>query len=163
MNTLKKELRKNGFTYKLIERTAHAAMYRAFLKDEPHSFEVFKIKIRPEGIVEGVKTPETEIFPSNESFGKFAWSFGGKNAEKNAKECYEKLKDGNEEKTNRVKIDFGNYKIIKYIKNNNIMVVENNKLINKPKPILIDYIQNVLKEELPEKKTIKEMGEIIFR
>ena len=39
------------------------------------AFEVFHVKIRPEGEVFGKVYPEREVYPGNEDFGQSAWCF----------------------------------------------------------------------------------------
>ena len=84
---------KNGFLYTLIKRNAKAAIYsqvnEKFPEDKSVGYEVFLITLtKPCAIMQknGSKKgmwyhyPETEKFPGNEDFGKFAWSYSYKNA-----------------------------------------------------------------------------------
>jgi len=165
MVKLKTELMKNGFRYKQIKRTNTVAMYRAYLKERndllPCSFEVFKIKIRKSGFCMGSPTPETEVFPSNESFGKHAWSIGGLDAENRANILYNELnKEGSQQK--KKMINFGDFSIIKYLnKKDNYMVLENGKLYSKPKEILSKYVIEKLNKSI-DGLTAKDLGRLIF-
>ena len=77
MKYLKDEFTKRGYIYKLKSRGEKALMYAQY-DDESLSlvgYEVFKIKISEEKTVFD-KTYETqEKFPSDEHFGKWAWTF----------------------------------------------------------------------------------------
>ena len=83
---LETTIRKNGFVYNQIARTETAAIYEQKQDGEIISYEVFKIQTTkkdytfPNGTI--VKAG-TERFPSNEDFGKTAWSIRNfKRAEK---------------------------------------------------------------------------------
>lgn len=70
-------VRKNGFVYQLLDRTEYSAIYEQI--DPVHNnkvvgYEVFKILIQNERKFEGKIFPSRERFPSNEDFGKTAWS-----------------------------------------------------------------------------------------
>lgn len=69
------ELRRNGFDYTQVLREGKKAVYRQTVTPELAYYEVFIIKIRPEGMFMGKLIPEGEIFPGNEAFGKTAWAF----------------------------------------------------------------------------------------
>ena len=38
-------------------------------------YEVFKVRVRPVETIKGKSYPEREVFPSDEDFGKNAWSY----------------------------------------------------------------------------------------
>ncbi len=80
MKELAEVINRNGFIYKQIKRGDRAAIYSQIISDEEirgnfEAFEVFKIKIGKAKVVFGVELPEKEKFPSDEDFGKWAWSF----------------------------------------------------------------------------------------
>lgn len=79
MKELAEVINRNGFVYKQLKRGDRAAMYTQTLVDEDggsfKAFEVFKIKIGKAKIVFGVELPEKEKFPSDEDFGKWAWTY----------------------------------------------------------------------------------------
>jgi hypothetical protein len=78
MITLPLTKSKNGCYYTQIHRTARTALYSLAYspKGKVIGFEVFKIRIAPaRTLPNGVPVPEQEHFPSNEEFGKIAWSF----------------------------------------------------------------------------------------
>ena len=82
MKELADVINRNGYIYKQLKRTDKAAMYSqsvADKADDPESsfeaFEVFKIKIGKAKVVFGVELPEKEKFPSDEDFGKWAWTY----------------------------------------------------------------------------------------
>lgn len=70
-------LRKNGFTYFLVQRSPQKAIYRQTYENVPIAFEVFSIRVR--GIqfshILNKSLPPAERFPSNEDFGRTAWSY----------------------------------------------------------------------------------------
>ena len=71
---LNNEIRKNGFTYRLVERTETKAIYA----QDDFAFEVFKIKLgRPHPLSdEDIKNfDKIERFPNDEAFGKIAWTY----------------------------------------------------------------------------------------
>jgi hypothetical protein len=67
---LKEVIKKNGFIYQQVRRTRFVALYQ----QEDIGYEVFVIKRRKENEAFGKKYPEAEMFPSNEDFGKYAWT-----------------------------------------------------------------------------------------
>ena len=74
MKILPKELRKNGFLYTLVLREGNKAIYEQTVTTKIKYFEVFKIRTRPERYFKGKLFPAGEVFPSNEDFGKTAWT-----------------------------------------------------------------------------------------
>lgn len=79
MKKLSDVVQKNGYTYTQIKRGGKAVIYSQKPSDPEiigthEYFEVFKIKISPPKTVFGVELPEKEKFPSDEDFGKWAWS-----------------------------------------------------------------------------------------
>lgn len=77
---LGKVVKKNGFTYKLVERVGDVALYEQRLGRKLVGHEVFFVKVQKAksanfGGVQVAFEPK-EKFPSNESFGKWAWSVG---------------------------------------------------------------------------------------
>jgi hypothetical protein len=70
MEKLKSSFRKNGIDYKLLDRTALAALFAQKLPTgELAGYEVCKIHIMKACILYGKNYPESEIIPSNEQFG----------------------------------------------------------------------------------------------
>lgn len=88
MKILDNRVRKNGFDYYLVQRNTKSAVYEQKIYNKTIAYEVFKIKIRKEENVFGRIIEKREKFPSNEDFGKNAWTF--KSLDK-AKEIYNKL------------------------------------------------------------------------
>jgi len=88
LEILPRQLRKNGFDYKLIKRENHKCIYSQGHDDSIIGYEVFKTKITlyrdamirmKEKIGRG-NSPESlkefkEVFPGNEEFGRRAWSY----------------------------------------------------------------------------------------
>jgi hypothetical protein len=68
---------KNGFTYILVQRTDKKALYSQFYNNVQVGYEVFFIKVRGNQFSQLLNKPidASERFPSNEVFGKTAWSF----------------------------------------------------------------------------------------
>ena len=75
MKRLPEELRCNGYTYTLHMRGKRACIYAQHVAPGKRRWEVFLIKTRPAEDIIGKSYPEREVFPSNESFGKTAWTF----------------------------------------------------------------------------------------
>lgn len=78
MKVLENHIRKNNFDYYLIKRCETAAIYKQIDEEFPETiiaFEVFKIKNRPESKIFGKIIEAGESFPSNEDFGKTAWTY----------------------------------------------------------------------------------------
>jgi hypothetical protein len=75
MQTLPLILRKNGYTYVQVLRDKRSCIYEQRVDETLSYFEVFNIKIKqPQKYKSGKEYPEREVFPSNEDFGKTAWS-----------------------------------------------------------------------------------------
>jgi len=64
------EYKKNGYTWRQIDRNAHVAMYT----NGTH-FEVFKIKHVKAGEVFGAQQPAHEAVPGNEEWGVNAFTY----------------------------------------------------------------------------------------
>jgi len=79
MKKLDNYIRKNGFDYELVERNDNVAIYKqvdnTLSQQMIVSYEVFIIKTRKEGRIGDNIIEAGEIFPSNESFGKSAWTY----------------------------------------------------------------------------------------
>lgn len=67
--------RKNDYDFEQLERTDKKAIYALSVEYGVVAFEVIKIRIRkPQtNIFTGNLDPHTEIYPSNENFGKTGW------------------------------------------------------------------------------------------
>jgi len=65
----------HGFDYTQVCRGARSCLYQQTLHGKTIAFEVFKISIQPETIINGVVYPARERWPKNEDFGKTAWSY----------------------------------------------------------------------------------------
>lgn len=77
MRKLDSSVRKNGYTYNLIERNDFKAIYSQHLVcGKVIGHEVFKIQIGKESELFGKLIPEREKFPSDNDFGVTAWSVG---------------------------------------------------------------------------------------
>jgi hypothetical protein len=77
MDVLEKQIRKNGFIYTLQKKGKRAYVYEQYCpeNDKIVGWEVFQIKVDKPKVVFGVELGEREIFPGNEDFGKWAWSY----------------------------------------------------------------------------------------
>jgi len=101
MKPLPDKLRKNGFNYTLVCRDGKLAIYRQEVTEKVQYFEVFVVKIKPESVFKGKVIPEREVFPSNEDFGKTAWSYRNY---KDAEAKFRCLVEEEQSKTNNPKI-----------------------------------------------------------
>ena len=85
MKLLPETVQKAERIYKQLERNEHAALYAVFSRhsDPPLliGYEAFRIKKVPERTVFERLVPAHETYPSDEDFGKTAWSFGLNNLE----------------------------------------------------------------------------------
>lgn len=75
MKKLLDGVRKNGFDYVLITRTETKAIYKQSFDGKIIAYEVFIVKVIKECALAGVVIPEHEKFPSDNDFGKTAWSY----------------------------------------------------------------------------------------
>jgi hypothetical protein len=76
----------NPLTYRQINRTNTVAMYERSREGKILDYEVFLVKVKKKGtrIFKQILDDDVEHYPSNEQFGKIAWSFAGQNAQINA-------------------------------------------------------------------------------
>ena len=75
---LKDEVRKNGFTYKVIKRNNDMCMYAQHDNNLIVAYEVFKIKTckpHPKAAEDLLNFDMVESFPSDEEFGVRAWTY----------------------------------------------------------------------------------------
>lgn len=78
MKLLSNEIHKNGYTYLQCFRGEKSAMYRQVDKEDPskvYAYEVFKLKINKGGERFGQVFDDSEAFPNDEAFGKWAWTY----------------------------------------------------------------------------------------
>lgn len=77
MIPLPKTFKKNTFFYEQVLRRGDIAIYQQRLREGAGclAFEVFKIKKCPDWNSPGGFVPAHEAGPSNEEFGKSAWSY----------------------------------------------------------------------------------------
>ena len=75
MKILPQTLRKNGFIYSQVLRGKKALIYKQRISDTEVHFEVFHLKVKPERRIEGKILESTEVFPHNEAFGIWAWTY----------------------------------------------------------------------------------------
>ena len=66
--------RKNNYTYVLVERNGHAAIYAQMEGDRIVSYEVGWVKTQKEGKIGDNIIEGGECFWSNEDFGSIAWT-----------------------------------------------------------------------------------------
>jgi hypothetical protein len=95
MKKLAEKINRNGYIYTQLKRGERAAIYEQIFEDLGESFcigyEVFKIRIGKSKVVFGVELPEKEKFPSDEDFGKWAWTYRDLNK---AMEKYNGIENG---------------------------------------------------------------------
>lgn len=72
MKPLAAEYRKNGYDYKLVRRTAYAAMFAQYDGGRLVAYEVGRVKSDNGGTFAGVTIEPGERFWSNEDFGHIA-------------------------------------------------------------------------------------------
>lgn len=76
MKELQTERRKNGFRYIQIRRGDKSFVYGQYLNTDLIGFEVFERRVSKEHTApNGIHFEEAEIFPHDEAFGLWAWSY----------------------------------------------------------------------------------------
>lgn len=79
MKLLPSEISKNGFIYRLIERDHKRAIYSQSIGSKIYAYEVFIIKTQKASSQkigdQWIYRANSELFPSNENFGKTAWTY----------------------------------------------------------------------------------------
>lgn len=81
MKELEQKIKKNGFIYTRVSRYGNVAIYsqRETELDPIIAYEVFEIKSQKAGETRFgdtvVKREAKELFPHNEAFGKYAWTY----------------------------------------------------------------------------------------
>ena len=111
LKKLPKTKNKNGFVYNLVKRSDTVAAYSQKLKGDSKisGFEVFKVKKCAGANFGGISLPPYEAFPTNEKFGKSAWSFASFDE---AMKCYDRLNNNDwYREVYKPKETFGNYSI----------------------------------------------------
>lgn len=91
---LEKEIRRHGFIYTQIKRTASCALYAVQTKSGGLlGYEVIKIKIAPAVFMKITEkwVPEREVYPSDEEFGERGWYFINPQEKEKAESRYLKL------------------------------------------------------------------------
>ena len=76
MKLLAQQYIKKKIIFDLVERSDKAAIYCQNYNGEVLAYEVFKIKQALPHTISGIEFPAMELFPSDESFGVWAWSYG---------------------------------------------------------------------------------------
>ncbi|NLO00784.1 MAG: hypothetical protein GX126_00500 [Bacteroidales bacterium] len=75
MKALPLKIRKNGFNYTQVLRGRQSCIYEQRLHEKTIAFEVFTIKTSPKRKIMGKWIEEKELFPHNEAFGYWAWTY----------------------------------------------------------------------------------------
>lgn len=88
MKTLATNIRKNGYDYKLIQRTSRAAIYSQSEQGKIIAYEVGMVKSSKGGEIQGNVIEAGESFWGNEDFGRIAWT---KNTLEQAIEKYNEI------------------------------------------------------------------------
>lgn len=95
MKKLAEKINRNGYIYTQLKRGERGAIYEQIFEELGDStcvgYEVFKIRIGKSKVVFGVELPEKEKFPSDEDFGKWAWTYRDLNK---AMEKYNQIENG---------------------------------------------------------------------
>lgn len=77
MEYLPKEIRRKGFIYNLERRGEKSLIYSQTDVEDNYivAYEVFRIRVDKPKVVFGIELGEREVFPANEDFGKWAWTY----------------------------------------------------------------------------------------
>jgi hypothetical protein len=83
----------NPLTYIQVARNDKAAIYARSRDGIIRDYEVFRIKVNPKGkkIFATILEDDEERYPSNNDFGRWAWSISGSGGEKRARQLYKEL------------------------------------------------------------------------
>ena len=73
---IKSPQRKNGYDYIPVEESKHCCIFEQIITPESSQYEVFIKKVSRERIMDGRVLPAREVLPSDEDFGKIAFSVG---------------------------------------------------------------------------------------
>lgn len=81
MKTLPQRFLRHGFEFQQIARGKRALCYKKQIPNQPQTavYEVFKIKIQPQRRFKSFEFERAEIYPCNESFGFWAFTFKSEN------------------------------------------------------------------------------------
>lgn len=75
MQKLEKDFKFGGFDYHQLKRHGNTAVYEQRQAGTVVAYEVILIRIKPEQkFPNGRITPKREAYPSNEEWGRFAWT-----------------------------------------------------------------------------------------
>lgn len=169
MLKLPDQVRKNKFLYKKVKRVDNVAMFDQYMIERSRSIkvgtEVFVVRIQKKiKMPNGKIIPEKEKFPSNEDFGKYAWSIPDR---KKAEKKFNELLNGSIKSTtkkNTKTINLNNNVVIKCFSNKSVMVMVNKKPVG-PKPYLIEALvkKKNYRKETASKMKIKEITKILFK
>lgn len=104
MKPLPTVVEKRKMRFVQIERSDRAALYEQYINEKKIAFEVFLIK-RSKGYTfpNGVTTPPAEVYPSDNDFGKTAWSVGiFKDEALSFDKAFLKFRELNQESMNKI-------------------------------------------------------------
>lgn len=76
MKKLQEKINKNGYIYTQLQRCDKCALYEQ--KDKSGNtiaFEVFLVRVNKARVFNGKEIEESEAFPYDEAFGKWAWTY----------------------------------------------------------------------------------------
>lgn len=78
LRLLESRFEKLGRVFEKVEEGPAFMIYSVKMKDSPRKwFEVFQRRVYPAREIEGKAFPPSQAYPSDEAFGKWAWTFGG--------------------------------------------------------------------------------------
>jgi hypothetical protein len=79
MKILPSEISKNGYVYRLVERDHKRAIYSQSIGSKIYAYEVFIVKNQKASSQkigeQWIYRENSELFPNNEAFGKWAWTY----------------------------------------------------------------------------------------
>lgn len=78
LRLLESSFEKLGRAFEKVEEGPAFMIYSVKMKDSPRKwFEVFQRRVYPAREIEGKPFPPSQAYPSDEAFGKWAWTFDG--------------------------------------------------------------------------------------
>lgn len=105
MDLLPEKIKRKGFIYELEKRGEKSLIYRQIDDEDGDlvAYEVFRLKIDPPKVVFGISLNKREVFPANEDFGKWAWSY---KLRERAEKKFQELENSKEEITGEISEEF---------------------------------------------------------
>jgi len=147
MKILPPNKRKNGYDFTLVLRGTKSCIYEQRVSETESHFEVFLFKTRGERIIANKTFEAEEIFPHNEAFGYWAWTY--RSFEEAQKKFIEIEKNG-------IMIDFIKVDVTQYREE-----LLNNSLLDFASPVSLETGEILTKLDITGQKLYDKNGNAI--